>query len=103
MTKIKFDSERHRYTVQAFDDRFIVCTKPFNVQKTYLYSVVDLLQGKRGSFGKWGPPRDMDTPAGAKLMIDMLQSWEATLPCKNMVPLTESEISQCHLVIGGVS
>ena len=33
MTKIKMCTETQRYTVRAFDSRFVVCTKPFNAKK----------------------------------------------------------------------
>lgn len=47
--KIKFKSERQRYTVRACDERFVIATKPFNLQKTYIYTIVDLLENKRSS------------------------------------------------------
>jgi hypothetical protein len=45
---IKFKSEKIRYAVQACNERFIVCTKPFNVRKTVLYTIVDLQNQIRG-------------------------------------------------------
>ena len=39
--KILFAEEKQRYTVQARNDRFIICTKPFNPRKTFL--ILDLL------------------------------------------------------------
>lgn len=103
MTKIKFDSERQRYTVQAFDARFIVCTKPFNAQETYLYSVVDLLQATRGSFGRWGPPIEIDTPEGAAKIIVMLHGGDVGISERHSVPLSADEISRSQQVIGGAS
>jgi hypothetical protein len=47
-TKVKFAQEKQRYTVQASDDRFAVCTKPFNLQHTVLYTIVDFHQHVRG-------------------------------------------------------
>ena len=46
--KIKFEGERNKYTVQACDDRYIIATKPFNAQKTVLYTIVDLERKVRG-------------------------------------------------------
>ena len=46
--KIKFKSEKQRYTVQACNDRFVVCTKPFNPKKTVLYTVIDFERNVRG-------------------------------------------------------
>lgn len=47
--KIKFKSEKQRYTVQACDNRWLVCTKPFNVRKTVMYTIVDLKENIRGT------------------------------------------------------
>lgn len=46
--RVKFDEEAQRYTIQARDDRYLVCTKPFNARRTVLYSIVDLQEMKRG-------------------------------------------------------
>lgn len=47
-SKVKFAEEKQRYTVQASDDRFAVCTRPFNLWKTVLYSIIDFKEGVRG-------------------------------------------------------
>jgi len=47
-SKVKFKGEVQRYTVQASDDRFAICTKPFNPRNTVLYSIVDFVEGVRG-------------------------------------------------------
>lgn len=35
--KIKFKSEKQRYTVVGASERYLICTKPFNPRKTYIY------------------------------------------------------------------
>ena len=40
--KVKFKSEVQQYTVRAANDRYIICTKPFNAINGYLYSIIDL-------------------------------------------------------------
>jgi hypothetical protein len=47
-SKIKFIDEKQRYTVQASNERFAVCTKPFNVQKTVIYTIIDFERNVRG-------------------------------------------------------
>lgn len=47
--KILFKSEKKSYTVMACDERFIVCTKPFNVKKTVLYTIIDINRNVRGT------------------------------------------------------
>lgn len=58
--KIKFLEEKKRYTVQASDDRYAVCTYPINIikrlrkgkyehQKTVMYTVIDFKKHIRGT------------------------------------------------------
>lgn len=47
--KIKFKSEKQRYTIQACDESFIIATKPFNAKKTFLYTIIDLKNNQRGA------------------------------------------------------
>jgi hypothetical protein len=46
--KIKFESERKKYTVKAKSDRYLICTKPFNPKHTVLYTIIDLKRLVRG-------------------------------------------------------
>lgn len=48
-SKIKFAAEKKPYTVQAADERFAICTKPFNPQRTVLYTVIDFKEDVRGT------------------------------------------------------
>lgn len=47
--KIRFEEEKQRYTVQACNARFAICTKPFNLKKTVMYTIVDLDENIRGT------------------------------------------------------
>lgn len=47
--KIRFAEEEKSYTVQAAGPRYLVCTKPFNLRRTTLYTVVDLMEQVRGT------------------------------------------------------
>ena len=47
--KIKFKSEKQRYTIKACNERYIIATKPFNARKTFLYTIVDLEEGLRAA------------------------------------------------------
>lgn len=46
--KIKFESEKQRYTIKAKSDRYLICTKPFNLKRTCLYCIIDLERLVRG-------------------------------------------------------
>lgn len=91
-TKIKFDSEKQRYTVQASNDRFIILTKPFNAQKTYLYTIVDLERGIRGKCNLiFGLPCDVNSQDGAKQVLSKLKRGRMAVSRRNCVSLSEQE------------
>lgn len=50
--KVYIPSEKRPYTVKARDDRYIICTKPFNLQNTVFYFIIDLVE-------KWRAPDNM--------------------------------------------
>ena len=41
--KVWFPGEKRPYTIRACDDRFAICTKPFNIKKTVLYTLKKLV------------------------------------------------------------
>jgi hypothetical protein len=47
-SKIKFIGEVQRYTVQASNERYAVCTKPMNALKTTIYTIIDFERAVRG-------------------------------------------------------
>ena len=49
--KIYIPDEKRPYTVQCRDDRYIICTKPFNLRHTVQYFIIDLVD-------KWRAPDD---------------------------------------------
>lgn len=48
--RIRFAEDRQSFTVQAVsrNGRYVVCTRPFNLQRTVFYTVMDLAKGIRG-------------------------------------------------------
>ena len=86
--KIKFESEKQRYTVQAKSDRYIICTKPFNARKTYLYSIIDLERLVRGRINLiFGLIDDVDSPELAQACINDLKSGEYEVSHKYCIKL----------------
>lgn len=86
--KIYFKSEKKPYRVKAFDGRYAICTKPFNLQKTVIYTIIDFKENKRSSdsYGKYGKYKyslqeDIDEALKA------LKSGEMTLSVKNAIDL----------------
>lgn len=96
--KIKMSGERCRYTVQAFDDRFIIATRPHFA--TYYYTLIDRLHKIRGPFGLiFGLPLgDVNNPEGARETLEYMQkrggyeTWGVSH--RNRLPLTGDEIAQ---------
>ena len=84
--KIKFESEKRPYLVRAADDRFAVCTKPFNLRHTTLYTIVDLEKDIRGPdntvFGE-----GYETDEDAARALGELQAGEIEVSYRNRVPL----------------
>ena len=92
--KIKFENERQRYTVMARSDRFAILTKPFNAQKTYLYTIADLERGVRGACNLiFGLPCDVDTPEGATEALVKLERGDMAVSGRNCVDLQQSELT----------
>ena len=46
--KVYIPTEKRPYTVRARDDRYVICTKPFNPKHTVLYFIIDLVDKWRG-------------------------------------------------------
>ena len=78
--------EKRPYTVQCRDDRYIICTKPFNLRHTVQYFIIDLVD-------KWRAPDDMvfcfgyETTEQCLDRLRELQSGEIHLSRRRGVPL----------------
>ena len=46
--KVYVPNEKRPYRVRARDERYIICTKPYNPRRTVLYFIVDLKERVRG-------------------------------------------------------
>lgn len=95
MKKIKFDGERQRYSVMASNERFAILTKPFNAQKTYLYTITDVKRGVRGPCNLiFGLPCDVDTLEGAAEALGWIERKEMEVSYRKCIDLTPDEIQQ---------
>lgn len=50
--KVYIPTDKRPYRVRARDDRYIICTKPYNPQHTVLYFIIDLVN-------RWRAPDNM--------------------------------------------
>lgn len=46
--KVYIPGEKRPYRVRARDERYIICTKPYNPKRTVMYFIVDLKEKLRG-------------------------------------------------------
>ena len=46
--KIYIPKHKRPFTVRARNDRYIICTKPFNAKHTVIYFIIDLKEKRRG-------------------------------------------------------
>ena len=84
--KIYIPNQKKPYRVRVRDDRYIICTKPYNPQRTVLYFIVDLVS-------KWRAPDNMifcfgyETDDDCKERLKELQEGKIELSCRRGVPL----------------
>jgi len=102
--KVKFKSERMRYTVQACNDRFVVCTKPFNPLKTCLYTIIDFDECVRGTenliFCAGFEDRKACEEALKRLTADVLDVNRSEVSHRNRIPLDIEKIYHANVKEG---
>ena len=86
--KIYLDNERNGYTVRARSERFIIATKPFNLENTVYYFFIDVKE-------KWRAPDylifdifDYKKLEDCEKALIQLESGELELSQRHGVPLT---------------
>lgn len=47
--KVWFQGEKRPYKVRSRNTRYVICTKPFNLKRTVLYTIIDLFRQVRGT------------------------------------------------------
>jgi hypothetical protein len=90
--KVKLEGERQRYSITASNNRFVIMTKPFNAQRTYLYTIADLERGVRGPCNRiFGLPCDVNTPEGAAEALRALDAGEMEVSYRRCVDLSPAD------------
>ena len=90
--KVYIPNQKKPYRVRARDDRYIICTKPFNPQHTVFYFIIDLVDKRRA-------PDNMifcsgyETDEDCNERLEELQSGEIELSWRRGIPL-DIEIEQ---------
>jgi hypothetical protein len=85
--KIKFRNEKQRFTVKAKSDRYLICTKPFNLQKTCLYTIIDLDRFERGTNDRVFNDYDYMLQDDIDRCLSDLESCDVEVSYRNCVPL----------------
>lgn len=94
-SKIKFIEEKQKYVVRCCNDRFVICTKPFNPKHTVIYTIIDLQEQIRGTENLifcMGFEDDKDCQEALNRLI----KGESEVSHRNIIPL------QIESVIGGL-
>lgn len=71
--KVYVPNEKKPYRVRARDDRYVICTKPFNPKRTVLYFIIDLVDKRRAQDDRvfcFGYETDEDCRARLKELQD---------------------------------
>lgn len=92
--KIKFENEKQKYTVQASNIMFAILSKPFNAQKTVLYTIIDFWKWERWPenlvFWMWA-----ETKEQCEEMLERLTQQETELSYRHNKKL---DIEEVHFV-----
>ena len=84
--KVYIPEQKRPFKVRARDERYIICTKPFNPRKTVLYFIVDLKE-------RWRGPDNMifcsgyETDEDCQERLKELQNGEIELSQRRGIPL----------------
>lgn len=84
--KVYIPTDKRPYTVKARDERYIICTKPFNARHTVLYFIIDLVK-------KWRAPDNMifcfgyETDEQCRERLKELQTGKIELSRRRGIPL----------------
>lgn len=85
-SKVYFHEYKRPYTVRCRNERFLICTQPFNLKKTVLYTIIDLEKNIRGTENLifcMGYESDLDCLEA----LERLQSNESEVSKRNFVQL----------------
>lgn len=89
--KIKFAEDKQSFEVKASNERFAVLTKPFNLEKTVFYTIVDLKEGVRWTennlFWMWA-----ETQKQCEEMLERINSNKTEISRRNVVSLNMDKI-----------
>ncbi len=93
--KIWFAEEKKPYTIRACDDRYLICTKPYNFKpQTVLYTIVDLKEQIRGTDGYCIGPYSYYDQEDCDDYLKELQTNESHISYRNRIELNIVKIEE---------
>lgn len=84
--KIKLPNGKKSFTIQARDDRYIICTQPYNPKHTVIYFIIDLVRQVRGT-DNLVFSCGYETKEQCEENLKMLQQEKMEVSYRNVVPL----------------
>jgi hypothetical protein len=85
--KIRFAEEKQMYTIRAKNDRYLICTKPFNPKHTVIYTIVDIIESIRGTNDFIFNPYDYTVTEDCQQCLKDLISGKTKISSRNKISL----------------
>ena len=85
--KIKFTTEKQRYKVKAKNERYLICTKPYNLIHHVLYTIIDLDRFVRGRNDRIFNPYDYMIQEDIDNCLSDLTSGKIAVSRRHCIPL----------------
>lgn len=95
-SRIKFAEEKQSYIVRASNVAFAVCTKPLNMHKTVLYTVIDWHRNIRGAENLVFP-MGAETDQQCEEMLERLTQGKSEVSYRNNIPLNIDKYNDVSL------
>lgn len=90
--RVYFSGEKKPYKVKACSERYVICTKPFNLQHTVLYTIIDKKENIRGTENLIFC-MGFETDEDCREALVRLDSGETEVSYRNRVPLQIERIN----------
>jgi hypothetical protein len=91
-SRIWFPYQKRPYKVAAMNERFMICMKPFNLEKTYLYTIISFEEQVRGTHNMIFNCYDFATPSHLRKCLIDLTKGELKVSHRNRVDLSITRI-----------
>lgn len=97
--KVRFIPEKRPYTIKAKSNKFLICTKPFNLKKTVLYTIIDLERIVRGANNQVFNGYDYTVDKDIQECLNDLESGKLEVSHRNclkldiQIPITKEAIA----------